>query len=169
MNFIRLRAVPCQPASKSRCGGSSRCFRPGLCAVRRWAAPMPVLSTSLTGDGHRRGGADPRRVSWRRWGCLFPSRPVSLAALKAKVTKRGRVGRVSRAAAGRSGSVGAGSQPRRCWSDLIVSAYCQQTILYNSFRVSNGGGLLCPAVFNELVLFLLLCFLPPSFTTYPGD
>ena len=94
-------------------------------------------------------------------GVLFPSRPVSLAALKAKLTKRDTVAVF----------------PGRCWPERIVGAvlsfgvltaliftvYASNT-LYNSFRVSNAYYV--PSVFNELGFPYCFCH---QFTTYPVD
>ena len=94
-------------------------------------------------------------------GVLFPSRPVSLAALKAKLTKRDAVAVF----------------PGRCWPERIVGAvlsfgvltaliftvYASNT-LYNSFRVSNAYYV--PSVFNELGFPYCFCH---QFTTYPVD
>lgn len=94
-------------------------------------------------------------------GVLFPSRPVSLAALKAKLTKRDAVAVF----------------PGRCWLERIVGAvlsfgvltaliftvYASNT-LYNSFRVSNAYYV--PSVFNELGFPYCFCH---QFTTYPVD
>ena len=94
-------------------------------------------------------------------GVLFPSRPVSFAALKAKLTKRGTVAVF----------------PGRCWLERIVGAvlsfgvltaliftvYASNT-LYNSFRVSNAYYV--PSVFNELGFPYCFCH---QFTTYPVD
>ena len=94
-------------------------------------------------------------------GVLFPSRPVSFAALKAKLTKRD-------AAAAFSG---------RCWPERIVGAVLSFGVLtaliftvyasndlYNSFRVSNAYYV--PSVFNELGFPYCFCH---QFTTYPVD
>lgn len=94
-------------------------------------------------------------------GVLFPSRPVSFAALKAKLTKRD----------------AAAAFPGRCWLERIVGAvlsfgvltaliftvYASNT-LYNSFRVSNAYYV--PSVFNELGFPYCFCH---QFTTYPVD
>ena len=94
-------------------------------------------------------------------GVLFPSRPVSFAALKAKLTKRDAVAVF----------------PGRCWPERIVGAvlsfgvltaliftvYASNT-LYNSFRVSNAYYV--PSVFNELGFPYCFCH---QFTTYPVD
>ena len=94
-------------------------------------------------------------------GVLFPSRPVSFAALKAKLTKRDAVAVF----------------PGRCWLERIVGAvlsfgvltaliftvYASNT-LYNSFRVSNAYYV--PSVFNELGFPYCFCH---QFTTYPVD
>ena len=94
-------------------------------------------------------------------GVLFPSRPVSFAALKAKLTKRD----------------AAAAFPGRCWPERIVGAvlsfgvltaliftvYASNT-LYNSFRVSNAYYV--PSVFNELGFPYCFCH---QFTTYPVD
>ena len=94
-------------------------------------------------------------------GVLFPSRPVSFAALKAKLTKRD----------------AAAVFPGRCWPERIVGAvlsfgvltaliftvYASNT-LYNSFRVSNAYYV--PSVFNELGFPYCFCH---QFTTYPVD
>lgn len=94
-------------------------------------------------------------------GVLFPSRPVSFAALKAKLTKRDTVAVF----------------PGRCWPERIVGAvlsfgvltaliftvYASNT-LYNSFRVSNAYYV--PSVFNELGFPYCFCH---QFTTYPVD
>ena len=94
-------------------------------------------------------------------GVLFPSRPVSLAALKAKLTKRDAVAVF----------------PGRCWPERIVGAvlsfgvltaliftvYASNT-LYNSFQVSNAYYV--PSVFNELGFPYCFCH---QFTTYPVD
>ena len=94
-------------------------------------------------------------------GVLFPSRPVSLAALKAKLTKRGTVAVF----------------PGRCWLERIVGAAVSLGVLvgliftvyasnglYNSFRVSNAYYV--PSVFNELGFPYCFCH---QFTTYPVD
>ena len=94
-------------------------------------------------------------------GVLFPSRPVSFAALKAKLTKRDAVAVF----------------PGRCWPErilgavlsfgvltaLIFTVYASNT-LYNSFRVSNAYYV--PSVFNELGFPYCFCH---QFTTYPVD
>ena len=94
-------------------------------------------------------------------GVLFPSRPVSFATLKAKLTKRDAVAVF----------------PGRCWPERIVGAvlsfgvltaliftvYASNT-LYNSFRVSNAYYV--PSVFNELGFPYCFCH---QFTTYPVD
>ena len=94
-------------------------------------------------------------------GVLFPSRPVSFATLKAKLTKRDAVAVF----------------PGRCWLERIVGAvlsfgvltaliftvYASNT-LYNSFRVSNAYYV--PSVFNELGFPYCFCH---QFTTYPVD
>ena len=94
-------------------------------------------------------------------GVLFPSRPVSFAVLKAKLTKRGTVAVF----------------PGRCWPErilgavlsfgvltaLIFTVYASNT-LYNSFRVSNAYYV--PSVFNELGFPYCFCH---QFTTYPVD
>ncbi|MFR7893864.1 MAG: hypothetical protein ACLU38_07080 [Dysosmobacter sp.] len=72
----RLRSdEPVFPATSPFCG--------------RWAAPRPVLRHPLSGEGHRRGGAD-YCAAHRPWGPV-PSRPVSFAVLKAKLDKTGRL------------------------------------------------------------------------------
>ena len=94
-------------------------------------------------------------------GVLFPSRPVSFAALKAKLTKRD----------------AAAAFPGRCWPERIVGAVLSFGVLtaliftvyasndlYNSFRVSNAYYV--PAVFNELGFPYCFCH---QFTTYPVD
>lgn len=94
-------------------------------------------------------------------GVLFPSRPVSFAALKAKLTKRD----------------AAAAFPGRCWLERIVGAVLSFGVLtaliftvyasndlYNSFRVSNAYYV--PAVFNELGFPYCFCH---QFTTYPVD
>ena len=94
-------------------------------------------------------------------GVLFPSRPVSFAALKAKLTKRDAVAVF----------------PGRCWIERIVGAAVSLGVLvgliftvyasndlYNSFRVSNAYYV--PAVFNELGFPYCFCH---QFTTYPVD
>lgn len=94
-------------------------------------------------------------------GVLFPSRPVSFAALKAKLTKRDAVAVF----------------PGRCWIERIVGAVLSFGVLtaliftvyasndlYNSFRVSNAYYV--PAVFNELGFPYCFCH---QFTTYPVD
>lgn len=94
-------------------------------------------------------------------GALFPSRPVSFAALKAKLTKRD----------------AAAAFPGRCWPERIVGAVLSFGVLtaliftvyasndlYNSFRVSNAYYV--PAVFNELGFPYCFCH---QFTTYPVD
>ena len=94
-------------------------------------------------------------------GVLFPSRPVSLAALKAKLTKRDAVAVF----------------PGRCWPERIVGAVLSFGVLtaliftvyasndlYNSFRVSNAYYV--PSVFNELGFPYCFCH---QFTTYPVD
>lgn len=94
-------------------------------------------------------------------GVLFPSRPVSFATLKAKLTKRDAVAVF----------------PGRCWPERIVGAvlsfgvltaliftvYASNT-LYNSFQVSNAYYV--PSVFNELGFPYCFCH---QFTTYPVD
>ena len=94
-------------------------------------------------------------------GVLFPSRPVSFAALKAKLTKRDAVAVF----------------PGHCWPERIVGAalsfgvltaliftvYASNT-LYNSFQVSNAYYV--PSVFNELGFPYCFCH---QFTTYPVD
>ena len=94
-------------------------------------------------------------------GVLFPSRPVSFAVLKVKLTKRDAVAVF----------------PGRCWPERIVGAvlsfgvltaliftvYASNT-LYNSFRVSNAYYV--PSVFNELGFPYCFCH---QFTTYPVD
>ena len=94
-------------------------------------------------------------------GVLFPSRPVSFATLKAKLTKRDAVAVF----------------PGRCWPErivgevlsfgvltaLIFTVYASNT-LYNSFRVSNAYYV--PSVFNELGFPYCFCH---QFTTYPVD
>ena len=94
-------------------------------------------------------------------GVLFPSRPVSFAVLKAKLTKRD----------------AAAVFPGRCWPErilgavlsfgvltaLIFSVYASND-LYNSFRVSNAYYV--PSVFNELGFPYCFCH---QFTTYPVD
>ena len=94
-------------------------------------------------------------------GVLFPSRPVSFAVLKAKLTKRDAVAVF----------------PGRCWPErilgavlsfgvltaLIFTVYASNT-LYNSFRVSNAYYV--PSVFNELGFPYCFCH---QFTTYPVD
>ena len=94
-------------------------------------------------------------------GVLFPSRPVSFAALKAKLTKRD----------------AAAAFPGRGWPERIVGAVLSFGVLtaliftvyasndlYNSFRVSNAYYV--PAVFNELGFPYCFCH---QFTTYPVD
>ena len=94
-------------------------------------------------------------------GVLFPSHPVSFAALKAKLTKRD----------------AAAAFPGRCWPERIVGAVLSFGVLtaliftvyasndlYNSFRVSNAYYV--PAVFNELGFPYCFCH---QFTTYPVD
>ena len=94
-------------------------------------------------------------------GVLFPSHPVSFAALKAKLTKRD----------------AAAAFPGRCWPERIVGAVLSfgvltaliftvyaSNVLYNSFRVSNAYYV--PAVFNELGFPYCFCH---QFTTYPVD
>ena len=94
-------------------------------------------------------------------GVLFPSRPVSFAALKAKLTKRD----------------AAAAFPGRCWPERIVGAVLSFGVLtaliftvyasndlYNSFRVSNAYYV--PSVFNELGFPYCFCH---QFTTYPVD
>ena len=94
-------------------------------------------------------------------GVLFPSRPVSFAALKAKLTKRD----------------AAAAFPGRCRPERIVGAVLSFGVLtaliftvyasndlYNSFRVSNAYYV--PAVFNELGFPYCFCH---QFTTYPVD
>ena len=94
-------------------------------------------------------------------GVLFPSRPVSFAALKAKLTKRD----------------AAAAFPGRCWPERIVGAAVSLGVLvgliftvyasnglYNSFRVSNAYYV--PSVFNELGFPYCFCH---QFTTYPVD
>lgn len=94
-------------------------------------------------------------------GVLFPSRPVSFAALKAKLTKRDAVAVF----------------PGRCWPERIVGAFLSfgvltaliftvyaSNTLYNSFRVSNAYYV--PSVFNELGFPYCFCH---QFTTYPVD
>ena len=94
-------------------------------------------------------------------GVLFPSRPVSFAALKAKLTKRDAVAVF----------------PGRCWIERIVGAVLSFGVLtaliftvyasndlYNSFRVSNAYYV--PAVLNELGFPYCFCH---QFTTYPVD
>ena len=94
-------------------------------------------------------------------GVLFPSRPVSFAALKAKLTKRD----------------AAAVFPGRCWPERILGAVLSFGVLtaliftvyasndlYNSFRVSNAYYV--PSVFNELGFPYCFCH---QFTTYPID
>ena len=94
-------------------------------------------------------------------GVLFPSRPVSFAALKAKLTKRD----------------AAAVFPGRCWPERILGAVLSFGVLtaliftvyasndlYNSFRVSNAYYV--PSVFNELGFPYCFCH---QFTTYPVD
>ena len=94
-------------------------------------------------------------------GVLFPSRPVSFAALKAKLTKRDAVAVF----------------PGRCWPERIIGAVLSFGVLtaliftvyaskdlYNSFRVSNAYYV--PSVFNELGFPYCFCH---QFTTYPVD
>ena len=94
-------------------------------------------------------------------GVLFPSHPVSFAALKAKLTKRD----------------AAAAFPGRGWPERIVGAVLSFGVLtaliftvyasndlYNSFRVSNAYYV--PAVFNELGFPYCFCH---QFTTYPVD
>ena len=94
-------------------------------------------------------------------GVLFPSHPVSFAALKAKLTKRD----------------AAAAFPGRCWPERIVGAVLSFGVLtaliftvyasndlYNSFRVSNAYYV--PSVFNELGFPYCFCH---QFTTYPVD
>lgn len=94
-------------------------------------------------------------------GVFVSSRPVSFAALKAKLTKRD----------------AAAAFPGRCWPERIVGAVLSFGVLtaliftvyasndlYNSFRVSNAYYV--PAVFNELGFPYCFCH---QFTTYPVD
>lgn len=95
-------------------------------------------------------------------GVLVSCRPVSFAALKARLTRRDAVGVLSRG---------------RCWPErllgaavslgalagLILTVYASNP-LYNSFRVSNAYYV--PAVFNELGFPYCFCH---QFNTYPVD
>ena len=72
-------------------------------------------------------------------GVLFPSRPVSFAALKAKLTKRD----------------AAAAFPGRCWPERIVGAV-----------LSFSNAYYVPSVFNELGFPYCFCH---QFTTYPVD
>ena len=95
-------------------------------------------------------------------GVFVSCRPVSFAAVKARLTRRDAVGVLSRG---------------RCWPErllgaavsfgalagLILTVYASNP-LYNSFRVSNAYYV--PAVFNELGFPYCFCH---QFTTYPVD
>ena len=98
--FLRLRTVPCQPGQKLRSGraGIPQDFSSAVGgAIQSFDIRYPVkaiavvvLTTALLIG----------------LGVLFPSRPVSFAALKAKLTKRDAVAVF----------------PGRCWPERILGA-----------------------------------------------